>query len=148
MVFEPPEIKYKPGLAEIAKLSMPFVIGTMLTYGAVELESFAEERLHDPEVLSCAKKVTFEIDETLTKEQNKKTKVTVTMKDGRRIFAENEFPLGCTENPLSDADLYAKFKNCMGSGRKAFSEAEIQQIYDTIMSLECTDNINNLLSLL
>ncbi len=148
MVFEPPEIKYNPSLAEIAKLSMPFVIGTMLTYGAVELESFSEERLHNTEVLSCARKVTYEIDETLTKEQNKKTVIIMTMKDGRQISAENKFPLGCSENPLSDADLYAKFKSCMGSGIKAFSQTQIDQLFNIIMSLDSIGNINNLLDLL
>ena len=148
MVFEPPEVKYSPALAEMAKLSMPFVIGAMLTYGAVELESFSEERLHDSKVLACARKVTFEVDEALTKEQNKKTAVTVTMKDGTRYFAENELPLGCVENPLSDAELFAKFKNCMSSGVKAYSQARIQQVFDMIMSLESLEDIGSLLSLL
>jgi len=148
MVFEPAQVKYKPRLAEIAKLSMPFVIGTMLEYGAVELESFSDERLRDPAVLSCAEKVSYEIDEALTKESNKQTTVRIKMRDGRSFIAENKFPLGCKENPLSDEDMYSKFNDCMSAGIKKFSDDRIKRIFDVIMSIDKEKNINDLFNML
>jgi len=148
MVFEPVEVKYRPKLAEIAKLSMPFVIATMLEYGTVELESFSAQRLSDPKIAGLAQKVTYEIDKTLTKASNKQTIVTIKMNDGRSYTAENRFPLGCVENPLSDEDMYSKFFDCMSAGIKKFSAEKIKRIFNIIMNIEKEQNINDLFVML
>ena len=139
MVFEPADVKYRPGSAAIAKFSMPFIIGALVTDGRIDLSTFEEKRFTDPAILNIADKVTFEIDESLTKAQNKYTRIAVKTTRGE-YTATADKPLGCRENPLSEEDLLKKFENCFAASVKGYGAEHIRRIFDLVMNLEkCGD---------
>jgi 2-methylcitrate dehydratase PrpD len=140
MVLEPAEVKYHPKMTAMAKLSLPFAVGTLLKYGNITLDSFAEERFYDRDIERLGLLVTYDIDTKLSKEENKLTKITV--QTARGIFAiEVSQPLGCRENPMSDAQLWAKFQDCLSHASKHFTVTEMNEIYDTANQLERLDDV-------
>lgn len=139
MTIEPRDAKYRPQSPSIAKFSLPFVAGTALVYGTVDLRSFSEERLHDPAVLALADKVSVRINERWTKAQNKFTDLTVRTSKGD-FSLHLEHPLGCIENPMSPQQLRAKFMDCARRSVKRYPDARLIQILDAIENLEdCAD---------
>jgi 2-methylcitrate dehydratase PrpD len=143
MVLEPAEVKYHPKNVAMAKLSLPFAVGTLLKYGCITLDSFTEERFHDPEIERLGMRVSYEIDPALSKEQNKLTKIAVKTAD-HTYALEITQPLGCRENPMSEAQLWNKFKDCLSHAQKKYTIAEIQEIYDTINQLENLTDVGRL----
>lgn len=147
MVFEPAEVKYRPKSPSIAKFSMPFLLGTVMKYGEVTLESFSPERLSNPDILSLGDKVTCEFDPSLTKEQNKYTDFI--MKTTKGTFKTHmEYPLGCIENPMSEDQMKEKFFQCSSLASKGYDRGRLEAIYDLIASLEEVKDMKELFDLL
>lgn len=145
MVTEPKEVKYRPQSPAVAKFSLPFVVGTAVVCGEVGLDSFAPDRLTDPEVLAMGDKVVCEIDPALTKEQNKFTDITIVT--GRGSFHRHlEHPLGCVEHPMSDEVLRRKFFDCAARAAHPYPGPVLEAIYRDIGRLEELEDVNDLFS--
>lgn len=147
MVLEPVDIKYHPKTVAMAKFSIPFVVGTLLKYGEVTLKSFSQERLADEDINKLGHLVTYEFDPSLNKTQNKMT--VVTMKTKRGVFTHRlNHPLGCCENPMSDAQLKEKFRNCLKSAKYPYSDKRIDAIYSAVSRIEEFDDVSLFIRLL
>ncbi|MDY2626545.1 MAG: MmgE/PrpD family protein [Coriobacteriales bacterium] len=139
MTIEPKEAKYRPQSSSVAKFSLPFLVGTVMKYGEVTLDSFSDERLHDPDVLALADKVSVEINEQWTKAQNKLTDLEVVTTKGT-FSMHMDHPLGCNENPMSTDQKRAKFLDCARRSVKGYSDEQIGQIFEAIQRIdECAD---------
>lgn len=147
MTLEPREVKCRPESSSIAKSSMPFVLGTILTNGSVNIDSFTPEKLSDPSILANAKKVTYEVDPTYTKAQADWVDMTVKTKRGN-FTAHRENPMGGTGFPLTDAQVRDKFFSCCRLYRKNPSDDQINRLYAAINRIDEMDNIKELISLL
>ena len=146
MVVEPNDIKYHPTTVAIAKFSIPFVVGTLLKYGEVNLQSFTAERLKDSEIIKLGSLVTYEIDTSLKKEENKITVITIKTKRGDFKSTMN-FPLGCIENPMDNNAMISKFKSCMHYSKKKYTDEQIEKIFDMINHIEELDDVCKLFEL-
>jgi len=134
----------EPKTPYLAKFNLPFCIATALRYGHVRLSDFTPERLVDKDLIQLMKKVTVAGDPDLTAAYPRTwpARVTITLSDGRRLDAANDYPKGDPENPLSERELIAKFKD-LTEGTLPPSQADT--IIDRVMNLESMGNVNELL---
>ncbi|HUG92779.1 MAG TPA: MmgE/PrpD family protein [Planctomycetaceae bacterium] len=104
--------KWRPRTRETADHSLPYCTAVALVDGDVTLESFGEERLCDERLLELVGKVRVHRDAALTARYPRgiPNRLVVTLKDGRTISAENEFPRGHDQNPMSDGEVEQKFR--------------------------------------
>ena len=100
------------------------------------MEAFTNEVLDDPSVIDLTKKVTVEEDGLMTAAFPKETIATVSLrlKDGSVHEGKSILPKGEPENPLSDEEVFEKFKRLALYGGKTHESAE--RIIDAAMSVE------------
>jgi 2-methylcitrate dehydratase PrpD len=77
-----------------------------LIYGHAGEEEFSDAVVNDPAVVALRNKVQATVDDSIKEEA---VQVTAVLKDGRRIEVRVDHAIGSVENPLSDAQLEAKF---------------------------------------
>jgi 2-methylcitrate dehydratase PrpD len=133
-----------PKTPYLAKFSLPFCVATALFYGHVQLADFTPARLEQSDLVSLMKKIRIAGDPDLTRAYPRKwpARVTITLKEGRRLEAANEYPKGDPENPLSQQELIAKFKS-LTEGMLPSGQADT--IIDRVMNLETMGNVREIL---
>ena len=103
---------WAPRTRETADHSLPYCTAAALYDGDVNLETFDEARFTDPALVAFTAKVEVLHDATLDARYPNgiPNRITLTLKDGRRLVKEVEFPRGHAHNPMSDAEVEAKFR--------------------------------------
>lgn len=104
--------KWRPKTRETADHSLPYCTAVALIDGDVTLESFSPQRLSDPVVLDLTAKIRVLRDAELTRRypQGIPNRLVATLADGRTFTAENEFPRGHDQNPMTDEEVTVKFR--------------------------------------
>jgi 2-methylcitrate dehydratase len=103
---------WAPKTRETADHSLPYCTAAALLDGDVTLRSFDEERFTSPDVLDLLTKVKVHLDDALTLRYPRgiPNRIVVTLSDGRQFTTEVEFPRGHAGNPMTDAEVEAKFR--------------------------------------
>lgn len=138
--------KWRPKTRETADHSLPYCTAVALMDGDVTLDSFSDERLRDERLLGLVAKIKIHRDAGLTARYPKgiPNRITVTRKDGKTFVAENEFPRGHDQNPMTDAEVVAKFERMA----KGLLDVKTQKlILDQCWKLEEVTDIGALLRL-
>ncbi|NMO03084.1 MmgE/PrpD family protein [Gordonia sp. TBRC 11910] len=94
-----------------AQYSCPYVVSSTLAYGPTAYDSYTEEYLDDPTILSIASRVRFEVDAELERThypEHFATAVRLTYADGTVRAAEVVDSVGTAQNPMSVNDIRAK----------------------------------------
>jgi 2-methylcitrate dehydratase len=104
--------KYHPETKETADHSLPYVIAAALADGHVLPESFSEEKLRDVTIRDLLGKIKVVADEEIDDlfPGIKRARVTIITHEGERFSKETDVAKGAPEDPLSDAELEAKFR--------------------------------------
>ncbi len=138
--------KWRPRTRETADHSLPWCTAVALCDGDVTLASFSESRLRDEAVLALVAKIRVLRDAGLTARYPRgiPNRLVVTLDDGRQIEAFNEFPRGHDQNPMTDAEVEAKFHR-MAQDRLA--PAAERELLDRGWRLEHLENVADLLKL-
>lgn len=133
-----------PKTPYLAKFNLPFCVATALRYGQVQSGDFTPARLEEKDLKELMKKVKVAGDPDLTATYPRKwpARVTIALKDGRRLDGANDYPKGDPENPLSEREVIAKFK---GLTEGALSDSQADAIIDRVMGLESIGDVNELL---
>ena len=140
-LWEPLADKQKPSSSYGAKFSLPYSIAVMLIHGRAGLEEFSEAAIRDPELLSLASKVRYELDPTIDYPRHFEGHVQVKMKDGS-VFTEDQLhPRGGYEDPLPPEEIEAKFRANAGL---ALPEDDVEEIIRLIQQLEALPAISRL----
>lgn len=94
------------------RFSTQFTVATMLLHGAVRLSAFAPERLADPAIRALMPRVRVELDAECEAAfpDRRSARVTVALRDGRRLHRHQPTRKGDPDAPLSDGDLSEKFR--------------------------------------
>lgn len=100
----------------IAQLSFPYVMGVALRTGRVDLASFDAATRANPAVLRDVAKVGVAVDRECESNYPAQgpARVTLTLRDGRRLSRYVPEPLGSAARPLPDEALAAKFHMMLG----------------------------------
>ena len=101
----------QPSNTIAAQFSIQFALAVALLYDRIGPDEVSDAHVRDPAILSLAHKVRVSVDDALDRQFPAKTMARVTMHTGRGDFSTTvEYPRGNPENPLSDAELEAKFR--------------------------------------
>ena len=100
----------RPTSVMAAQYSLPFAVGATLVYGPHHYESYREDKLTDPAILSLADRVDCAADRDIEAHYpaHMGTAVEITWADGTRRSAKVMDSRGTVANPLSTEALYAK----------------------------------------
>ncbi len=104
--------KWRPKTRETADHSLPYCTAVALADGTVTDVQFEHARFTDPLLLDLVAKVKVHRDAALSARYPAgiPNRLTVTLADGRRLVREVEFPRGHARNPMTDAEVEAKFR--------------------------------------
>src|SRR5262249_42529867 len=129
------------------KFSMPYLIALALTVGKIQLETFTDEAVRNPDVIQLLEKVDMKVDPKLQAGSDGSRPATVTMKlrNGQTQTMQEKFPKGSTQVPMSSNELLAKFRACV---RGVLSPASGERAIGYIGRLETMDSIRPLTKLL
>jgi 2-methylcitrate dehydratase len=103
---------WAPKTRETADHSLPYCTAAALYDGDVYLESFDEAHFTNPALVAFTGKVKVRHDSALDARYPKgiPNRITVTLNDGTQMVREVEFPRGHAGNPMTDAEVEAKFR--------------------------------------
>lgn len=127
--------KWDPATRETADHSLPYAVAHALVNGSLGLESFNREALGAPRVREMLRRVTVTEDPNSTAGWPHAviSRVTVTLADGTTRSAETHYHKGHARNPMSQAELEAKFVQLaepfLGRGRCA-------EVINSVMAIE------------
>jgi 2-methylcitrate dehydratase len=137
--------KWRPKTRETADHSLPYCTAVALTDGDVTLDSFSDQRLRDERLLGLVAKIKIHRDAALTARYPRgiPNRLEVTLADGRKLVAENEFPRGHDQNPMTDAEVEAKFHRMAA---KRLDASRAKRILDLSWRLDELSDVSELLS--
>jgi 2-methylcitrate dehydratase PrpD len=99
-----------PRSVENAKFSVAYLIAYSLLHGAPKIPAFTEEALQDERVKALARTVTASVDPELGPgTDDSPARVRITLSNGQTIEQRIDYPTGSTRNPMSQAQIEAKF---------------------------------------
>ena len=135
-----------PATVEAAKFSAPYLAAYSLVHGAPLLAAFTEQALQDDAVRAAAQKVSVttyqEYAELL---DNSPAKVTVTLKNGRKIERAKYYPSGSVKSPMTAAQIKAKFGVCAA---QAIDKTAAEKLYAMLSTLGDQPSLDGLWPLL
>jgi 2-methylcitrate dehydratase len=139
--------KYEPHTKETADHSLPFVVAAALVDREVTPRSFSPERIADPRLRAQLGKVRVVADPEIEQlfPALQRVRVVITTSDGRRLERQLDYPKGDPRNPLTDAELRAKF---CALGQDAATPVELERMLDAIASAEQYDDASQLMAAL
>ncbi len=110
--------KKEPADGLQAKFSVYHGCAAGLTFGRAAEDEFSDEIVNRADMVALRRKVVATIDDSIDEAS---ADVTAVLKDGRRVHVFVEHAIGSLQNPMSDAQLEAKFQDLsdpvLGAGR-------------------------------
>jgi 2-methylcitrate dehydratase PrpD len=133
IVCEPVAEKVAPATRSHCRVSLQHTLAEALWGGSLGKDAHADEyRLH-PEVQALATRVHYHVDPTYPGPGRFKGAARITLKDGRVFETVEEYNRGSRENPMSEADLRAKFDE---NAATFLDKAARTRLADTIARVE------------
>lgn len=136
MLCEPAEQKRRPMTAIDAKFSLPFVIGTALHHGRVDLDLFSDGALSDRHVLALADKVSWRVAGGELPSNALRGDMEIRTITGKTHKKNIDHPKGSLENPLDEAALIGKFKNCARHAVAYLQDDQLDETVNAILTLD------------
>jgi len=99
-----------------ARFSLQYCVAALLNHGAVRLDAFTPERLRDPVLQAFMPKVSVSLAPDLVDAfpRRRAARLRLELRDGRVFEHEQPTRKGDPEDPLTDAELDAKFRELAG----------------------------------
>jgi 2-methylcitrate dehydratase len=137
---------WAPKTRETADHSLPYCTAAALFDGDVTLATFDEARFTDPALVAFTGKVKVLHDAGLDARYPKgiPNRIVVTLADGKTITKEVEFPRGHAGNPMTDAEVEAKFR---GTVEPKYGKAKADAILARCWELEQLTSVTDLIRL-
>jgi 2-methylcitrate dehydratase PrpD len=107
-------IHHRPSTELNAKFSIEFCMAILLLERKAGLAQFTDAVVQRPDVRSLIERIDFGVDPEAEAAGYEKmaTIVEVTLADGRVVSGRADFGKGSPADPMSDAELEAKFRDC------------------------------------
>ncbi|MCC7426277.1 MAG: MmgE/PrpD family protein [Alphaproteobacteria bacterium] len=143
LVAEPVEKKLAPATSWHCRVSLHWSLAEAMVLGKLDRHAYDLEHPRVAEIRALARKVSHEIDATQTNRRIWRGHVIVTTTDGRVFEHIEHHNRGSAENPLSEADLRAKFASNVSD---SYAAAEASALFDRILRLESQPSAAGLLT--
>jgi len=118
-----------------AQFNAAYTFARALTDARVDLRSFLPTAISDPAVVALAAKVRAVDDPAIDPTAIEPARVTVTLNDGRTVEVRSDTVKGSPQEPMSEDELLAKFRDCLDFGVGA-TRTDADKLADTIMNIE------------
>jgi 2-methylcitrate dehydratase len=138
--------KWDPKTRETADHSLPYMLAVALTDGRVGPASFEPERYLDPGLRPLMNRIRVTPHEEFTRRFPGElvSEVEVVTRSGERFVERAEFPKGHARNPMTDADVVAKFHDLAAD---ALGPARAGAALDALWKLEEAPSLGSVLDL-
>ncbi|MBK8979321.1 MAG: MmgE/PrpD family protein [Planctomycetes bacterium] len=138
--------KYDPRSKETADHSLPYVIAAALADGNVTPAQFTDAKIMDPRIRAQLRKVVVEADPEIERvfPALQRCVVTITTTDGRELRETLDFPKGDPRNPLTDAEIEAKFD---ALAEPFLTPAARRRLKDAVWNLDEASSVRDVLAL-
>lgn len=138
--------KWAPRTRETADHSLPYCTAVAIADGDVTLAQFDPKRFTDPFLLDLVHKVKVHRDADLSTRYPRgiPNRITVTLKDGRQLVKEVEFPRGHAENPMTDEEVEHKFRTLVVP---RYGQAVAKRVLAACWKLEKLESVTELMQL-
>lgn len=123
------------------QVSLPYSTAVAFKEGAALLRQYSDRKLKDPVLVRLMKATSISVDASLPRGVS--CRMTVKMKNGARYVSQVDYPKGSIQNPMSDAELRAKFDSLAQPviGKAAAALA------DMVDNIERCKNVGDLMTL-
>jgi 2-methylcitrate dehydratase PrpD len=115
IVCEPVAEKTAPATEAHCRVCLQYTLAEALVRGELGRTAYADASRTDPVILALARRVTYRVDPAFPPPGRFKGAVTITLTDGRVFSEVEEYNRGSAENPMTAAELRAKFDDNAGS---------------------------------
>ena len=138
--------KWQPQSRETADHSMPYTTAVALTYGYVHQDHFDERYYRSPELLDLTNRVQVAV----SAEANRRApeamlcELEVTTRDGRSYTATVPYHKGHHKNPMTDAEVAAKFRSL---AEPVIPAAQTATLLEKLWHLEEVSDIREVMEL-
>jgi 2-methylcitrate dehydratase len=136
--------KWEPQTRETADHSMPYTVAVALTYGDVGDEHFNTAHIDDTRLRSLTRRVKVsEWDEANRRmPEAMLCRLTLTTRSGERHEAQVEYHRGHWRNPMSDAEVEAKYRKM---ALQVLAPARVDALAERIWRLEAVPDVGDIL---
>lgn len=134
------EQKWAPETRETADHSLPYIVMATLEDGEINIDTFSPERLAIQKTLDRIKTImSIEVTDEMNAgyPDGNPNRITLTMKDGRKLQEIVKHPSGHSGNPFSDEEIEEKFFRLT---KKFITEEQQKQGLATLQDLENVTN--------
>lgn len=120
-----------PQVAQEARFSAQYCLSALMVLGGVRLAAFAPEALRNTRIRALMPRISVERAEDLAAEYPRKrmARLHLTLKDGRSLSQFQPSRRGDPDNPISRADLHAKYEELVSP---VLPKAELERLRTTI----------------
>jgi 2-methylcitrate dehydratase PrpD len=116
------------------KFSVYHAAAVAIVEGAAGEQQFSDKTVRDPVIVALRDRVTAVVDPAINEDQ---VRITITLKDGRRLEKYIEHTVGSVANPMSDKDLEAKF---LGQADGILPADQARRVMDLCRQIETLPN--------
>jgi 2-methylcitrate dehydratase PrpD len=113
-----------------AKFSVYHAVAAAIVYGRAGEPEFSDRAARDASVVALRDRVSAVIDKSISEDQ---VRIAIVLKDSRRLEKFVEHAVGSAKNPMSNAQLEAKFKGLVGGILPA---ARVDRLIELCWNLE------------
>ncbi len=144
IVCEPASEKLSPASDSHGRISLQYTLAETLVRGRLGRYAYSPESLRDDTILAVARRVRFHADASFPGPGRFKGAVTVTLENGTVLTEIEEYNRGSAENPMSDAELRAKFvENAEG----VLDARSRERVVDAVAALETVADVRTIVDL-
>jgi 2-methylcitrate dehydratase len=138
--------KWRPANRETADHSMPYTAAVALRHGAVETRHFEAEHLTDPRLLDLVQKVKVSVSEEANRRAPEAmlSVVEVVTSSGARFSAEVPYHRGHWKNPMTDAEIEAKFRTL---ARERLPAARVDALLERLWNLDQVKDVGEVIKM-
>lgn len=137
-----------PGNMLSAKFSIPYAVAVALVKGTTDVSAFTDAAREDARVRQLAARVEVSGDDTMSlrgRPDQPTARVSVELRDGRRLTRETAIVHGDTANPRPRHELEAKFT---ALASEALDPGRVREIVEMVARLDQLENVGDLTALL
>ena len=139
--------KWTPKTRETADHSLPYLLALGFTDGRITVDSFSQQRINDPVLRDLMQRIKITENKSFTQQFPHKlmTEIEVVTRDGKRLLESAQYSKGHAKNPMSDADVNAKFSILCES---VMGHAQRDALLNALWNIDQAADLNGVLDLL
>ena len=139
--------KWTPKTRETADHSLPYLLALGFTDGRITVDSFSQQRINDPVLRDLMQRIKIIENKSFTQQFPHKlmTEIEVVTRDGKRLLESAQYSKGHAKNPMSDADVNAKFSILCES---VMGHAQRDALLNALWNIDQAADLNGVLDLL